>query len=320
MTNFLVSQLFIRPTYPRKDRTGQTVIITGANIGLGLEAARHFVRLNAKRVILAVRSVEKGEAAKEDIEKTTGKKGVVSVWTLDLASYASVKAFAKRASTELDRVDALIENAGIATPHYRVSEDNESTITTNVISTFLLALLMLPVLRKSAKQYNITPTLTIVSSEVHAWTDLPEYKASDMYAALNDKNSAAMSRRYPTSKLLEVLYVHALCARLPDQSVIVNMLNPGLCHSGLAREIESWNFTLMKFFLARTTEMGSRTLVAAADAGEESFGEYMSDGVVAETSKFVRSGKGRIAEEKVWRETNEKLEKIQPGILDVIKG
>lgn len=98
-------------------------------MGLGLEAARHFTRLDAEKVILAVRNLEKGEAAKRSIEETTNRKNVVEVWQLDLASYESVKQFAKKAN-ELRRLDAVVENAGIATGTFRVSEDNESTITT----------------------------------------------------------------------------------------------------------------------------------------------------------------------------------------------
>src|SRR6185437_7107197 len=97
---------------PTKDCTGQTIIVTGANVGLGLEAARHFVRLGAARVILAVRSVEKGEQAKADIETSTScGKDVVQVWPVDLGSFESVKQFCRRADAELDRLDALVENA-----------------------------------------------------------------------------------------------------------------------------------------------------------------------------------------------------------------
>lgn len=58
-------------------------------MGLGLEAARHFTRLNAERVILGVRNLEKGEAAKNSIEESTNRKGAVEVWQLDLTSYES---------------------------------------------------------------------------------------------------------------------------------------------------------------------------------------------------------------------------------------
>ncbi|KAI9874677.1 MAG: hypothetical protein M1830_009419 [Pleopsidium flavum] len=124
-----------------KQFTGQTIIVTGANCGLGLEAARHFIRLHAEKVILAVRNLEKGEAAKQSIETSEKRVDVVEVWQLDLASYESVKQFASRAEG-LNRLDVVVENAGIVTKKLSMMEDNESSITTNVISTFLLALLI----------------------------------------------------------------------------------------------------------------------------------------------------------------------------------
>jgi len=140
--------------------------VTGANCGLGLEAVRHFVRLNASKVILACRSVQKGELAKADIEKTTNRNGAVEVWQVDLASFTSVREFCTRART-LERLDIVIENAGIATGKFEQFEGYESTITVNVISTFLMAFMLLPKLRDSANKFNITPRLTIVSSDAH---------------------------------------------------------------------------------------------------------------------------------------------------------
>jgi NAD(P)-dependent dehydrogenase (short-subunit alcohol dehydrogenase family) len=63
---------------------------------------------------MGVRNVEAGKTAKAAIEADTKTSGVAEVWELDLASYASVKAFAKRAVKELERIDAVIENAGVA--------------------------------------------------------------------------------------------------------------------------------------------------------------------------------------------------------------
>ena len=166
LPKFLYSQFFVTPQVPTTDCTGKTVIITGANVGLGKEAARHFTRLNVKKLIIACRSIEKGEAAKADIEASTGRKGVIEVWQLDLSSYESVKDFAKRAQG-LERIDTLLENAGVATNNFYEVAGNESTITVNVVSTFLLALLLLPKLQETSKKFNIKPTLTIVSSEVH---------------------------------------------------------------------------------------------------------------------------------------------------------
>jgi hypothetical protein len=86
--NHFHSQLFVQPTYPTRSFAGETVIITGSNVGLGKEAARHIARLGASKLILAVRNVSAGEEAKKDIENTINCGGsVIEVWQLDLASY-----------------------------------------------------------------------------------------------------------------------------------------------------------------------------------------------------------------------------------------
>ena len=199
---FMKSQLFVTPPYPKQDFSGRTVIVTGSNVGLGLEAARHFTRLNAAKVILGVRDVGKGEKAKGSIEASTKRQNVVEVWQLDLASYDSVKQFASKAQ-ELDRLDVVVENAGIATDKYRIFEDNESTITVNVVSTFLLALLVLPKLQETATKFHVQPHLVIVSSEVHAFTSMPEKSSANIFETLSHKETARMNDRYaPLSILL----------------------------------------------------------------------------------------------------------------------
>lgn len=233
---FLYSQLWATLPYPTQSLAGKTVIVTGSNTGLGKDAARHLTRMGAATVILAVRSIEKGEEAKRDIEQSTGvAKGVVQVWQLDLASYQSVRDFAARASKELTRLDLLLENAGIVTRNFRKAEGTELSITVNVISTFLLALLMLPKLKETAQRFNTRPNLTIVSSDVHTWTKIPERSAPEgqLFETLSDKNKAVMAERYPVSKLLEVFTVREFAERHPSATypVTVNMLNPGLCHS-----------------------------------------------------------------------------------------
>lgn len=319
-------QLFANLPYPDTPFTDQIVIVTGSNTGLGLEAARHYVRLGAAKVILAVRSLEKGEAAKNSLDRSENRPGVVEVWHLDLSSYDSVKQFAKRAN-HLPRLDVLLENAGIATGQFRISEDNESTITTNVVSTFLLALLLLPKLRESSTKFNTTPHLTIVTSEVHFFTNFPEKDSPNNFDTLNNPDTARMSERcdisisldfdltplhlspsiipcqhhhlplaqppnitilnvqtpihrYGVSKLLEVFYLRELASRTAtttskNNNIILNLVNPGLCHSELAREGD-FRVRALKLFLARTAEVGSRNLLYATAAGRETRGEYIS--------------------------------------------
>jgi len=317
----LRSQYFKTPPYPEKSYEGKTVIVTGSNIGLGLEAARHITRLGAEKVILAVRSIEKGEQAKKSIEESTKRIGVVEVWHLDLTSYESVKSFSARASG-LPRLDVLLENAGIQTFKYNLAEENEATISTNVVSTFLLALLLLPKLKETAKLHNTKPHLAIVSSVVHFFSTLPERKQPSIFDALNDKQKARMGARYTVSKLLQVFAVRQIVAEYcPDISkypVVINLINPGICHSGLMRDAGSWQIILKWITKARTTEVGSRTLVDAACKGPESHGKYLSDCEIHDPSPFVMSAEGNKTQKRVWEELSEKLEHIQPGILDNI--
>jgi len=148
--------------YPTQTFDGQTIIVTGANTGLGLEAARHFTRLNAAKVILGCRSIAKGEEAALSIAQTTGRK----VWQVDLGDFNSVKQFTERAS-KLERLDVVVENAGIAALAYREVEGMEATIAINVVGTFLMALNFLSILRESGKKTGTVPRLVIVSSNAH---------------------------------------------------------------------------------------------------------------------------------------------------------
>jgi retinol dehydrogenase-12 len=105
---FLRGQLLQTPTLPQADLTGQTIIVTGANSGLGLDASKHLARLNVSHLILACRSVSKGEVAKEQILASTRKSSTkIEVWPLDLCSYVSVLDFAARCKT-LSRLDTVI--------------------------------------------------------------------------------------------------------------------------------------------------------------------------------------------------------------------
>jgi len=133
---------------------GRTFIVTGANTGIGFETTKHLVNLGAGRIIMAVRNLDAGSAAKAKIAKELSKQDVpAEVWHLDLASFTSVRAFAKKAINELDRIDGLIENAGVfagSRSDPKAEGWNVST-TVNVLSTFLLAGLLMPKLSATAK-------------------------------------------------------------------------------------------------------------------------------------------------------------------------
>jgi NAD(P)-dependent dehydrogenase (short-subunit alcohol dehydrogenase family) len=196
--SFLYSQLFVGLPQPDHDFTGQTIAITGANTGLGLEAARHLLKLNASQIILGVRNTAKGEAAKKDLEQFAGQTSRVDVFELDMENYQSVQSFAIQLST-LPRIDVVILNAGKIAQEFYIAEEDESTITVNVVSTILLALLLLPKLRGSAQTGKPSPRLVIVSSDRHVMTNLPEWKASDTFEALRSKGYSGPDDRYLNS-------------------------------------------------------------------------------------------------------------------------
>jgi NAD(P)-dependent dehydrogenase (short-subunit alcohol dehydrogenase family) len=111
--NTIFAQLTTRYPEPKASLAGRTYIVTGANTGLGLALATHLARLNAARVILAVRDMAKGNAARETILQETQFSGVLEVWELDMARFASVAQFAHKAETTLDRLDGAALNAGV---------------------------------------------------------------------------------------------------------------------------------------------------------------------------------------------------------------
>ncbi|KAK4032091.1 retinol dehydrogenase 14 [Parachaetomium inaequale] len=338
---FLCSQLFRTPAYPTNSFAGQTVIVTGSNAGLGLEAARHFYRLGAARLILAVRTVSKGQAAKEDIARSITSQtdaDSIEVWPLDQSSTPSTLAFAERVRTGLPRVDVVVLNAGLNNPTFQLSDEGyEQTVQVNVLNTFLLALALLPKLNHTKANFSdSTPHLTVISSEAHRLTSFPEINAPDLYAKLNEERAYAQQPRYQVSKLLEVLLVRELVARLKLKSaaasesesnsnnkappVIINLVNPGLCNSTLGSSPDakppSLLVRLLRGVLDRTTEVGARTYVLAASALAGSHGEFQSDGLNQEVEAWIYTDVGRRVQRKVWEQTVRVLEARRPGILE----
>lgn len=100
------------------DLTGKTIIVTGANIGLGLEACKHFAKMNPAKLILACRSLEKARAAVDEIGFAAAE-----AWELDLSSFESVRALADRAERELGRLDVVVANAAVAPFEFAVTDD-----------------------------------------------------------------------------------------------------------------------------------------------------------------------------------------------------
>ncbi len=187
LSDFLYTQFILRIPQPTTSFKEKTVIVTGANGGLGKEFVKHVIRLGASHVIFGCRSETRGTHAKREIEALLQcHPNIIEVWEIDLESSSSVKSFVERATT-LPRVDVLISNAGISAPEFQIAYDTERTLAVNCIGTFLLAVQMIPKLKETARKYGVTPHMTMVGSALYDVAKYPENHGDDLFSWFKDK-------------------------------------------------------------------------------------------------------------------------------------
>ena len=279
------------PANPSTSFSGKTILITGANVGLGFEAALKFAALDAAHLILGVRSLQRGEEAKIEIFRRTGYDvRNIRLYELDMSTFASVKAFAEMISKNEPRLDVAILNAGVAAPSYKLSpEAFEMSLQVNVLSTALLASLLLPQLRKSAELSGEPSHLDFVGSVAHRGVKADTFEFGGDAKIFDQVNREAffnMERQYAVTKLF-LMYVmdglvEANSSSSASSNVIITTTCPGLCRTNLGRDFPALIKILVGWFqliLARSAEEGSRSIVSAAALGREANGEFWSHDV-----------------------------------------
>ncbi|KAH6683941.1 retinol dehydrogenase 12 [Halenospora varia] len=207
--------------------TDQVAIVTGSNVGLGLEASRQLLQLGLSRLVMGVRSQAKGEAAAAQL-RTAFPSATISIWIVDLESYDSIRAFADQCAT-LPRIDIAILNAGLMKTKYTIvpATKHEMTMQVNYLSTALLAILLLPILRaKRIAGTTKPPVLTIVVSDAAYGADIDT--AGPVLQQLDKSKAFSQLPWYSKSKLLLVLFVSKLAELVSSDEVLVNMANPGM--------------------------------------------------------------------------------------------
>ncbi|KAJ7089881.1 hypothetical protein B0H15DRAFT_939144 [Mycena belliarum] len=313
------------------DLTGKTVVVLGANTGLGFEATKHFATMNPGRLILACRNQSKGQAAVERLKAATGY-AKAELRLIDLADFASVRSFADKFEKDGGRLDILVENAAVSADTYEATKDGwETSLQVANLSNPLVALLLLPIMLKTATEYNTTPRIVVVTSALHYWAPLKK-NVREGPAILKTLGSEKyctrknMEQRYPLTKLLNVFFVRALNARLaPTTPIVVDAVDPGYCYSELRRDYSGLQAVvdcLTEKLLAFPTERGSRQLVYGAvahqDRPEVLRGEYVAHSAVSEVSDFVLSPEGAKAQDYIWDEMVEILGKVDPRVRDIV--
>ncbi|UGT44472.1 SDR family NAD(P)-dependent oxidoreductase [Nocardia yamanashiensis] len=247
---------------PRMD--GQTVIVTGANSGLGLVTTRELARVGA-HVVLAVRDVRRGEAAAREVEGST------EVRELDLADLASIRAFAEGWT---EPVAALVNNAGIMmVPHGHTADGFERQFGTNHLGHFALTNLLLP---------RITDRVVTVSSQAHRRGSID---LNDLNWKARPYNTVAA---YGQSKLANLLFTLELSRRLEaaGSKVRATAAHPGWSATNLQSHTENRVADLAmrigNLVLAQRPEAGARPTLYALSrdipsdsyVGPDGFYEY----------------------------------------------
>lgn len=262
---------------------GKTIIVTGSNTGVGYATALKYVQLAASSVILGVRSVQKGEMAKAQMEKSTGRTGVVQVWQLDMASFESIDAFAKRVET-LKRLDVVVLNAGVFPRHFKLSHQGwENNLQINTLGTALLAILLTPKLQASRSAHS-PAHLVVVTSTGHSDVHLEPQEKDQLLHQYNSDLGVGPYQQHVTSKLFMMWVTRELAKRCLDANgeptVIINDACPGACRSEVARDFDTPLYAIAKgvgsFLVLRPAEYGARVLVSASTLGKDSHGQWWS--------------------------------------------
>ncbi|CAG12314.1 unnamed protein product, partial [Tetraodon nigroviridis] len=293
----------------------KTVLITGANTGIGKETALDLATRGA-RVIMACRDVDKGEEAAASI-RAACPKATVEVRELDLADTCSIRAFAQKFlrgvykervisqsarlmlstfSPEVNQLHILINNAGVMMcPYTKTIDGFEMHIGVNHLGHFLLTHLLIGLLKRSAPA-----RIVVVSSLAHnfGWIRFHD---------LHSQGSYNSGLAYCQSKLANVLFARELARRLKGTEVTVNSVHPGTVNSDLTRHstLMTIFFTIFAMFL-KTPQEGAQTSIYCALAEElhSISGKHFSDCAPA----FVApQGRSEETARRLWQASCELL-------------
>ncbi len=257
------------------DQTGRVAIVTGANTGLGLETAKALAAKGA-HVVLAVRNLDKGKAAVDWIARSAPTADL-ELQQLDLGSLASVRAAADDLKGKFDRIDLLINNAGVMWPPRQTTEDGfELQFGTNHLGHFALTGLLLDRMLTVPGSRVVT-----VSSQGHRI--LAAIHFDDLQWERRYNRVAA----YGQSKLANLLFTYELQRRLTGHQTTALAAHPGASNTELARHLPGALERLVTP-LAQDAALGALpTLRAATDPGALG-GQYFGPDGIGETRGYPK--------------------------------
>jgi len=240
------------------DVRGKTILITGATSGIGLEASVDLARRGAKLVMVG-RDPKRTDAARADVEARSGSKDVTTM-LCDFESQAAIRALAKDFLSRHDRLDVLVNNAGLVNKERRLTADGiEATFAVNHLGYFLLTNLLLDRLVESAPARVVT-----VASVGHR-------RGTMDFDDLGYERGYFIMKAYARSKLGNVLFSNELARRLEGKGVTSNSLHPGGVATNIWSGAPGWAkpilAVIVKPFLI-TPEKGAQTILQLATSPE----------------------------------------------------
>jgi len=252
-------------------QTKKTILITGANSGIGRSAAEQLARMDA-HVILACRDQEKADAARQQIIQVTGSENVETVH-LDLESFDSVRQCAKAISDRFEQLDVLVNNAGVMPLRaYQSPHGFEIHMAVNYLGHFLLTQLLLDKLAAST-----AARIVHVSSLMHRGGAI---KFENFYAP----RFPFWPFCYNDSKLANLLFSNELARRLKGTTITSNAIHPGTVTTNIVRTFPSIAPHAMKLF-ALTADQGGAFITHAATSSD----------LAGKSGLYIAKGKIRLA-------------------------
>ncbi len=242
------------------DLSGKTVLLTGANSGIGFETARALLSAHAE-VIMAVRDRAKGERAAKTLQAAYPDTRI-HILALDLSSLTSVRQAAEQFLGQWTKLDLLINNAGVmATPLSYTIDGFEQQFGTNYLGHYLLTPLLLPALQKAAPARIVSLT-----SRVHQLSDIHFDDIQYHHRPYNKWEA------YAQSKTADALLAVALTHHFSSQGITANAVSPGSIRTGLQQHLTDEEMHALGWYdeagnlisLFKTPEQGAATTVWAS--------------------------------------------------------
>jgi NAD(P)-dependent dehydrogenase (short-subunit alcohol dehydrogenase family) len=281
------------------DMTGKTVVITGANSGIGKETAVALAKAGAKLLITA-RDPVRGASALAEIQSRSDSEEVGLV-VFDLGDLSSVRKQAPEILDRCDRIDVLVNNAGVVLSDRRVTADGlEATFCVNHLGHFLLTDVLLDRIKASAPSRIVNVSSTAHKS-ARGGLDFDDLQSSKHYRGM---------QVYGRSKLANIYFTTELAKRLQGTGVTVNCLHPGTVATGYGRDgdakgVLAFGVKVIKPFVL-DAEQGSTTSVYLASSPdvEGVTGKYFVKCKPRSTSKVAQDP---VAAERLWESSEELL-------------